>query len=153
MSSKRNALNLSDRYKVINLSEKGLSVRKIAGEFKVGKSQISNILKRKADILKSFKENGNNERKRQCRSYGNDEINNLTWLWFQDAISRRLPVSGPLLQERALKFATDLGITEFKGSNGWLESFLKRHNITFGAMSGERGDVNLLTFIKIFCTF
>ena len=86
MSSKRNALNLSDRYKVINLSEKGLSVRKIAGEFKIGKSQISNILKTKADILKSFKENGNNERKNQCRRYGNDEINNSTWLWFQDAI-------------------------------------------------------------------
>jgi hypothetical protein len=50
-------------------------------------------------------------------------------------------VTGPLLQEKALKFARELGNDTFKVSNGWLESFRLRHNITFGTMSGERGDV------------
>lgn len=55
---------------------------------------------------------------------------------------RRVNVSGPLLKEKALKFASDLGIDSFKASNGWLESFLKRNNIVFKTMSGERGAVD-----------
>ena len=47
-----------------------------------------------------------------------------------------------MIQERALKFASDLNVESFKASNGWLESFKKRHNIIFGTMCGERGDVN-----------
>ena len=33
-------------------------------------------------------------------------------------------------QEKALQFSKDLGNTEFKALNGWLESFHKRNNIT-----------------------
>ena len=52
------------------------------------------------------------------RKTGIEEINKLTWEWFKDVTARKLPVSGPLLQERALKFATDLGNNYFKASNG-----------------------------------
>jgi hypothetical protein len=55
-------------------------------------------------------------------------------------VNRRINVTGPLLKEKALKFASDFGISTFKASNGWLESFI--NNIKFGTMSGERGDVD-----------
>ena len=51
-------------------------------------------------------------------------------------------MSGPLIQEQALKFASELGNTNFAASNGWLESFKARHNIVRGSLSGERGDVS-----------
>jgi hypothetical protein len=44
----------------------------------------------------------------------------LCWDWFQEATSRRINISGPLIQEQALKFAKDLGVDQFKASNGWL---------------------------------
>ena len=39
-------------------------------------------------------------------------------------------------------FAEEIRNSMFKSSNGWLESFLKRHIIVFKTISGERGDVD-----------
>ncbi|KAH3863115.1 hypothetical protein DPMN_026093 [Dreissena polymorpha] len=66
---------------------------------------------------------GNPEAKRVkvCMSYG--KIDDLCYRWFLDATSRQINVSGPLIQKKAMKFASDLGLTEFKGSGGWLDSF------------------------------
>ncbi|GFR60191.1 tigger transposable element-derived protein 6 [Elysia marginata] len=46
------------------------------------------------------------------------------------------------MQEKAVQFATDLGITTFVASNGWLQSFVKRNNLAFGKLCGESGDVD-----------
>ena len=48
-----------------------------------------------------------------------------------------------MLQGKALQFAKDLGNTEFKALNGWLESFCKCNNIAFYIKSGDKADVNI----------
>ncbi len=138
----RTALNLEQKVQVIKMSEGGSSARSIAEKLNVGKTQIQSILKRKADVLSDYESNVAGERKRKMRKTGNEEINHLCWEWFCDATARRINVSGPLLKEKALQFANDLKIETFKASNGWLDAFVKRHNIVFGLMSGESGDVD-----------
>ena len=138
---KRKVLNLEDRVKVIRLMESGKSSRIVAEQFGVGRTQIQQTMKRKAELLSDYENNANPESKRR-RVTGNEDINVPTWRWFQDASARRAPISGPLIQEQAKIFAEEMGNTVFKASNGWLESFLKRHNIVFKTMSGERGDVD-----------
>lgn len=144
MASKkvRKVLDLEQRVQVIRLFEGGKSGRKIAEQFGVCKTQIQSVMKRKPEVLADYDNNVSLERKRKIRKTGNEDVNKLCWEWFQDAIARRFIVTGPLLKEKALKFAQDLENDEFKASNGWLESFRRRHNITFGAMSGESGDVD-----------
>ena len=56
---------------------------------------------------------------------------------------RKLTISGPMLQEKALQFAKDLDNTEFRGSNGWLKSFRTRNNIAFYTKSGDKADVGI----------
>lgn len=73
---------------------------------------------------------------------GNEDINDLVYTWYCDASSRNIEVTGPLIQEKTLQFANELNINSFKASNGWLQSFVTRHNLVFKKMSGERGDIN-----------
>uniref|UniRef100_A0A8W8I2G5 HTH CENPB-type domain-containing protein n=1 Tax=Magallana gigas TaxID=29159 RepID=A0A8W8I2G5_MAGGI len=111
-------------------------------KFNVGKTQMTNILKGKAEIINDIENNAPSDSKRKRQKTGNEDINDLCWKWFQDAVGRLLNVTGPLLKMKALKFAKDLGNQNFKASNGWLASFTKRHNVVFGTHSGERGDVD-----------
>ena len=104
---------------------------------------FQDTLKRKAEYLADSDNNVNPERKRQKTTINaNEQLNTLIIQWLNDANTRKISVSGPLIQQRALKFAADLGLSEFKASNGWLDKFLKRNNIVFKKMSGERGDVD-----------
>ena len=94
--------------------------------------------------MREFETNEPSSKQRSARKTGNEEINKLIWEWFKDMSRRKLPISGPMLQEKALQFAKDLGNTEFRGSNVWLESFRKRNNIAFYVKSGEKADVDIV---------
>ena len=142
MATKK-TLTLKEKVDVITFHEKHPKIgsREIAVNFGVGRTQIQNILKRKNELKSEFEANQPSTRKRRIRTTENDDVNKLTWEWFKDVVSRQLPVTGPMLQERAKLFAEQLKIDTFKGSNGWLESFRKRHNISFSTRCGESADV------------
>ncbi|KAK6166482.1 hypothetical protein SNE40_023159 [Patella caerulea] len=142
MSKVRKVLTVEERVKVINLSEQGQSGRQIAESIGVGRTQIQNILKRKAEVLEEYQVCAP-DRKRVKRVTGSEDVNTLVWEFFKDCRQRNAPVNGPLLQTKALQFAENLELENFKASNGWLRSFLSRHNIVFGCMSGERADVDM----------
>ena len=137
---KRKVLTLDERVKVIKLLESGKSSRILAEHLGVGRTQIQQTLKRKAELMSDYENNANPDSKRQRRATGNEDINELTWRWFQDASARRAHLSGPIIQEKA-RIAESLENSVFKASNGWLDSFLRRHNID-ETMSDERGDVD-----------
>ena len=49
---------------------------------------------------------------------------------------------GKLIQEKALVLSVELGVDDFTASNGWLDRFQKRHNISCNNLNGEGADVN-----------
>ena len=69
-------------------------------------------------------------------------MNDAVYKWYCLARQRCIPVSGPLLQEEALQIARSIDPdSSFKASNGWLDSFKKRHCIKQMTVSGECADV------------
>lgn len=63
--------------------------------------------------------------------------------WFKMVRAKKIPVSGPMIQHKAKELADALGIENFSASNGWLDRFRIRNNITFRSLCGEAADVDL----------
>ena len=66
----------------------------------------------------------------------------MTFEWFCRACSNNLPVSGPLISEKALAIFKELGLHDFKASVGWLDKVRSRHNISFRTVCGESSAVD-----------
>ena len=142
-SRKRKVLDLEQRVAVLKKIDSGQSCRKIANELGVGKTQIKGILYDREDITKQWEAGERTDRKyAKFRKVGYEEIDKVMWEWFTRARAKNIPVSGKLIQEWALMYATEFGHSAFTASNGWLEKWQKRHNVRMAVLSGEAADVD-----------
>lgn len=147
MDLKRKRLSLKEKVKVIEVAEtEKLSLRQLAERYGISKNQVSNVLKCKEEIKRLWISNANEDSKTvKFRKTESCEIDSAVFNWFSSIRARNIPVSGLLIQEQARKVAESLGIAEFKASNGWLEKFQKRHNISFKMICGEKNSVDIQT--------
>lgn len=141
---RRKELSLKQKVDMIQ-SSNGKSQRQLADEFNVCKSQVHNIMKRKDEILETFEYSTPSNRKRRFIRTENEEINLLTLQYYMKMKELDVNVTGSMLQRKAREVAQQLGKTEFKASNGWLESFRKRHKIG-SCYSGESATEKLPSF-------
>ncbi|KAJ4446749.1 hypothetical protein ANN_13446 [Periplaneta americana] len=143
MSQKRKRLSLKEKVDIVEHREKKkLSVRELATNFNVGKTQVSKILKNKDVILKSYAENANENTKRAFPKTEGLAMDNLTYEWFCRARANKMPLSGTLIGEIALELAKELGYSNFKASGGWLDKFRSLHNISNKIVCGESASVD-----------
>ncbi|XP_050059747.1 tigger transposable element-derived protein 6-like [Aphis gossypii] len=98
------------------MSTKGHSVRQLQNIFNCGKTQVYDTLKNQNRIKEE---------------------------WLKPVRAKNIPVSGPIIQEKAREIAVRHGNHSFKASNGWLSSFKNRHNIAWNRVCGESNDVNI----------
>ena len=143
MSRKRKVLTLEERVSVIRNADSGSSCRAIAAELGVGKTQVQTIVKDREDIMRKWEEGERCTAKySKPRAVGYEDLDKIMWEWFIRARSKNIPVSGRMIQEKALMYAQELGHLSFTGSNGWLDKWQKRHNVRMAVLSGEAGDVD-----------
>ena len=119
-------------------------VRKLAEKFGCGKTQISNILKQKAQAREGY-ERGFSSLKNHNRTSQYSNLNDAVWEWFREKNEQRLliflPVDGPMIQKFATKAAEKCGYSDFKASSGCLTRFKKRHILLQHKVCGQSADV------------
>ena len=67
----------------------------------------------------------------------NSSLDEAPFTWFKNVRSNNIPVNGIIIKEKALSLAKSLELTDFRASDGWLDKWKQRHNVTFKAVSGE----------------
>lgn len=138
--SKRKCLSVSEKVLVIQEVDKGVKKKDIAEKFGIPQSSLSTILKNRETILKQSKNYDLNRKKMKTCVY--DDIDEAVMKWITVMREKCLPLSGPIIKEKALVFAAALGHHDFQASNGWMDKFKKRHNIIQKVISGECASVN-----------
>ena len=135
------SLTLAQRIDVLERLGNKESHTSIASAFGVNQSQISRIQKNKEKIIEEWQRNINPDRKRK-RAGKSEDVEEALLRWFSQARSHQLPVSGPLLIQKADQLAHGLGMTDFKATNGWLERWKTRNAIQFKKQHGEKQDAD-----------
>uniref|UniRef100_A0A1B6HFM7 HTH CENPB-type domain-containing protein n=1 Tax=Homalodisca liturata TaxID=320908 RepID=A0A1B6HFM7_9HEMI len=69
----------------------------------------------------------------------NETLNDALYVWFCAERERGLPVSGPIIQEKAIKLNKQLPdcVPNFTASQGWLDRWKKWHGIRQLSITGE----------------
>ena len=122
----------------------GIKQGSLAEMFGCGRTQITMILKHRESILTSYESNASDKRvqiSKIPRTSIYATVNKHLYEWYTLACSKNIYPGGPQLIEKGLQIAAKLGITGFKGSNGWLEKWKNKYNVKQLKVIGETGDV------------
>lgn len=158
MASKRKhtSVTLQDKLEVLNRLDNGESASKLAVEFGVGNSTITDWKKNRAKIEQFCISTTSKctESRQTAKTTPLEKLDNALFVWFSQEREKGVPISGPLIKEKALQLNELMnGDKSFSASTGWLDRFKKRHGIRQLAITGERLSSNEAAATEYFNTF
>lgn len=141
---KQVSVSMEQKLDALKRLENGESVNKIALDINVGRSTLLGWKKKKSDIeswcLKRICTESIKERKTmKCSEF--EKVSEALYQWFRVQRDKGTPISGPILQEKALKFYDELkeeGEAVFTASNGWLDRWKQRYGVKQLSICGEK---------------
>ncbi|KAE8904033.1 hypothetical protein PF005_g7457 [Phytophthora fragariae] len=100
---------------------------RLAEQFGLNKSTVSRILKRKEEFKKAYyKDNVSGCSKHINKKSRFDKVNRLVENWFDMNREKNGTVSDTLIRDVGKRYAEELGVEDFRGSNGWVRSLRNR---------------------------
>ena len=143
---KRVVLSIDSKLKVLNSVAKGVSYSEICEKYGIGKSTITTLRQNEAKIREfaSTMESTCMSGSRKVMRLAKDEqLDQALYLWFVQQRSVGMPISGPILCEKAKQLSEQLHAEEattppFSASSGWLWRFCNRHGIRRLSLQGEK---------------
>ena len=141
-SQKRKSITLERKMEIFRAVDSGRKKSDVAREFGLSSSTMSTLFKNKDRITEQYDSAKFDPSRKRFRTAALDDVEEALMKWFRDVRDKNLPVSGPLLKEKAEVFAKSLGHPGFKASNGWLARFKERNNIHQLRVCGESAGVD-----------
>ena len=149
---KRVTLSLAQKLELIAKLESGHTVAEVCEIYGVKKQTVSDIKKSKEKLKKysvSFcidpsSSKGKEGRPRKHMRTGQDtQLDEAVLKWYRQEKSAGMLVRGVEILSAAKTLATHLGVTDFKGSDGWLWRFRQRHGLGNTIAHGEAGSADV----------
>ncbi|KRY27146.1 tigger transposable element-derived protein 2 [Trichinella spiralis] len=140
---KRKVLSSEQKLEVCRLVENGESFRKIAESFGVGLSTVSDIYRSRRqlhDFVSLMDASSSCSSRKSMKKAANNALDSAAavYMWFLQKRALDQPISGLILQEKALDFSTKLSIDNFVASSGWPRNFQRQHCLRELKSHGEK---------------
>ena len=124
-------LEIKKKVEVLNFLTTGKKQIEAAKRFNLPRTTVTQIVKDKDKIMEEFSQNRNSKAKAFMKSpYIAIDDPLVRWVTF--ARENKVPVTGPIIKEKALEFANEIGLEGFNASNGWLTRFKARQSLWKG---------------------
>lgn len=146
-SRKRKVLSIEDKLIICELVKKGTPYGEICDKYGIGKSTISDIKKKETEMRAYVSQKTQlgmakcvKDAKTMHQGY-NEELDQALYIWFKQCREKNIPVTGPLLMEKASYFYNVLypnAAKPFSASTGFQWRFCNRFGIRGLAISGEK---------------
>lgn len=124
-------LTLQQKIEVLQMIEQKVPYREISKQYNIAHSTISGIKKTKNEIYQLVNQRANLSMHRIHKSMPitSKILDERMYAWYVANRNQNININGRQLQQKALDIAKDLNLPDFKASNGWLDSFKRRHQI------------------------
>lgn len=139
---KRVVLSISDKLDILTMLDKSISYSVICEKYGIGRSTVGDV-KKNRDKLTKFRSDMVSmgmSRDAKVMKLGDDQrLDQAVYIWFKQKRMEGVPISGPMLCEKALELNKCLnGESKFSASEGWKWRFCKRHGIRNLSVEGEK---------------
>ena len=126
MAAKRKLVvkTLAEKCQALRDLENGISNKNVAQKYGVPKNNVSTWLKSKEKLFTALEKSSNKRKKVRESNY--PDIDNVVFKWFLSQRGKSIPIDGTFIKEKSMKYAKELGATDFKASDGWLGRWKKR---------------------------
>ena len=128
--------SLIDKYKALKEIEEGQSCIASSRKYGVAKNTISHWIKQKQKIFEAVEENNVSKKRKRVKRATYEELDNTTYKWLKSARDGNVPVGANVLKLKALEFPKKLDLGNFHASDGWMDRWKKRFNVSFKTISG-----------------
>ena len=129
---------ITEKYNALQKIEEEKSVTE---EYGVKKYTISTRIANKRENFEADESTQVNLSWKKLKKSDNKDQDEAVFTLFKNALSNNFPINGIIMKEKTLSIAKSFELTEFRVSDGWLDKYKERHNVTFKAVSGEENTV------------
>ena len=120
----RNSIPIATRQQIFAFKDSGQSQRQISERLGVTRGVVRYSLRN----WESYEANSSDRKRMRACKWSRLESRLVKWIETMQMFHKE-PVSQAAIVHKSLMLAERMGIEDFKGSNGWIEKFIRRNSI------------------------
>ena len=114
---------LAEKCQALRDLQNGISNKNVEEKYGELKNTVSTWLQNKEKLITKLKKSLTKRKKAKESNY--PDIDNVVPKCFLSQRGKSIPIDGTFIKEKAMKYAKELGATDFKASDGWLGGWKK----------------------------
>ncbi|XP_030747800.1 jerky protein homolog-like [Sitophilus oryzae] len=137
---KKIVVPIEEKLKAIRRIQAGETIKIVERDYGVGEVTVGDGNRNRTKVEEwCIKQASSSSRRKSIKKGVYEKVNEALFTWFTQQRSKGVPLSGPILQQKAIMISKQFPETDrFTGSSGWLGRWKKRDGVRQLTICGEK---------------